>query len=570
MPVEMADASDSAHNNDPEQPKAEHVSDIFASLMETFGSVLLKLDGDSEISDSPILEAAYEQCTRLKVWGLQNRVSAPNGAPGSLGGLLKEQPEVEQLVFEVLRDANAWLSKILQGVEEGGAMVLGETSSRLEGDSDTSSTSSSDSSTAPGLVTYLKRTFENVGELYRLQSLLRKPRMKGKYLHSGQPRPDLPGYQQDYQHVRQKLDDWQRNFDSDADEQEKPESEAKPESHAEPDEDPGVSPDSLHQRQQAEEKSQGLTDILCRRLASANSKRRKQLKYWQSHPYHHLPIQDISGGGLYQSQPAKRLPVAKGITKEAVTDNDAPMSEKVPTTVHSFSTAPRSAILIAEKSEAVDNGVARTTYQPSVVGTGPRTTMRVPDVPQITGGGGATKCPYCQVPLSSEILANRENWKRHVFRDLRPYVCTARSCTDPEKQFAARYDWIYHERQLHHRQWDCSECSEVFESRDAFLSHTYRSHGGDWTERQIAILASMRERAKDDTAWSDCPLCLSAMQHLKLFEHVAGHLEEIALFSLPRDAVSTEEDEGISNEAREDITRYSSESDRNSWSLFAH
>lgn len=184
MPVEMADASDSAHNSDQEQPKAENVSDIFASLMETFGRVLLKLDGGSEISDSPIVEAAYEQCTRLKVWGLQNRVSAPNGAPGSLGGLLREQPEVEQLVFEVLRDANAWLSRILQGVEEGGAISLGEANNSSDSDNGTSSSSSSDSNAARGLVTYLKRAFENVGELYRLQSLLRKPRMKGKYLHS--------------------------------------------------------------------------------------------------------------------------------------------------------------------------------------------------------------------------------------------------------------------------------------------------------------------------------------------------------------------------------------------------
>lgn len=78
--------------------------------------------------------------------------------------------------------------------------------------------------------------------------------------------------------------------------------------------------------------------------------------------------------------------------------------------------------------------------------------------------------------------------RRHVFRDLRPYVCTAGSCSDPDRQFATRYDWIYHEKQLHHRQWDCSECRDVFENRGTFQAHIAVSHGAEWTERQISIL----------------------------------------------------------------------------------
>lgn len=64
-----------------------------------------------------------------------------------------------------------------------------------------------------------------------------------------------------------------------------------------------------------------------------------------------------------------------------------------------------------------------------------------------------------------------------MFRDLRPYVCTAERCADPEKQFATRYDWIYHEMQLHHRQWNCSECQAVFGSRETSRAHIAELHG---------------------------------------------------------------------------------------------
>ncbi|KAK8139995.1 hypothetical protein PG984_000061 [Apiospora sp. TS-2023a] len=543
-----ADLSGPPYNVTP----AENVSNLYASLMGSFGWVLLKLDRDSELPDSPILETAYEKCTRLRIWGLQNRISDPTETPGSLGQLLKEQPEVEKLVFEVLHDANTSLSYILEELEAGGVIPLEETS-ETESDSDTSN--SSDSSSTPGLITYLKRTFENIGELYRLQSLLRKPRLKGKYLHSGQTHPDLPGYQQDYQHVRQKLDDWRRNLDPPPDEEERPDNEVLPVPISETDEAPGISPDILLQRQQSEKLSEEVTDILCRRLAAANRGRRKQLKYWQSHPYQQPQDKPVEAIG--QSRRAK-IVAAKGLVgtpKQATTNSDAPTSSKVPTTVHSFSTAPRSAIMLDEDDQ-IGEAIARTTYKPSIIGTVTRTTIRVPDIPQIAENSETASCPYCLAPLNSEILSSRENWKRrHVFRDLRPYVCTAQSCTDPDKKFATRYDWIYHETQLHHRQWPCSECQDVFESRDAFQTHCFQSHKAGWTKRQIEIFSDMRERSKDDAAPSVCQLCSLSMQHSLLLEHVADHLEELSLFALPRIATQNDDDNlAVSNEARESRT----------------
>ncbi|KAK6863640.1 hypothetical protein PG995_000168 [Apiospora arundinis] len=552
---------DAADDDSPDQADSETISDLYTKTMENFNQALLELDSDPHLSDSPVLEVAFEECTRLRIWGLQNRVTLPENTPGSVAAHLKEQPDLEQLVLEVLHDASLTLSRIVQEIQGSGAVSISNT---IKQDSDSDSSSSSDDSTSPSPTRDLKRVFENVAELYRLQDLFRLPRMKGKYLHSSQAQPHLPYYQQDYQHVRQKLDDWSSNAAPVSDDQEDSENNESSSYFMEsPDECPGLSPESLVQRQQAEERSEELRDKLCRRLAIANSKRRKQLRYWQSHPYQ--TTQQGTPDDVQQNSLAKRVNVMS-ITKETASDHDAPNSEKMPTTVHSFSTAPRSAIMITERSQH-RNDVARTTYQPSVVGNHMRTTIRVPDIPKITGGPEAIKCPYCQVSLNSEILSSRESWKRHVFRDLRPYVCTAGNCNDPEKHFVTRYDWKYHETQLHHRQWDCSDCHEVFENREAFQIHLSYSHGLDWTERQISILANMRERAKDDAVLSVCPLCSLEMQHIKLLDHVAGHLEEISLFALPRVTLfgDDDDDKSKSNEAHGEFSSRSSEHETMNW-----
>lgn len=101
MSANMSESGASPGDGDATQSETDNVSQRYVNLMERFSRVLFKLDGDSEFSDAPIMEAAYEQCIRLKIWGLQNRVSAPDDAPGSMGGLLKEKPKAQELVFEV-------------------------------------------------------------------------------------------------------------------------------------------------------------------------------------------------------------------------------------------------------------------------------------------------------------------------------------------------------------------------------------------------------------------------------------------------------------------------------------
>ncbi|KAI8627280.1 hypothetical protein F5Y19DRAFT_443795 [Xylariaceae sp. FL1651] len=551
--AELPPASSDSPTSSATDQKCFRVHILYTNLMESFGRLLLDLSGNLLLADSVALELAREEYTRLMVWGVQNRASSLPDIRGSLSGVLADQPGLEGLVASILEETHASLLRVLPE-----ASTCNKASVELsdESDSESGESVSSDSGSEPlpeKPATYLKMVFQNVDELYRLQPLLRKPRLRDKYLHSTRTYDNLPGYQQDYQHVRQKLESWAKDRAAHSNKEEGDESDVSRQILNKPENDPSISMEDLLQRQRLEDDSSQIKNILCRRLAAANSKRRKQLRYWEAHPYREEADDDRRSILDAAKQTHPDLPV-----------HNAPKSVNAPTTAHTFSTAPRSAI-IPTTTKYGDNEVARTTYEPSLVGGSSRFKIRIPDVPLVANGQKILTCPFCYTTLEAEAMKNRDNWKRHVFRDLRPYLCTAESCSDPDRQYATRYDWIYHETQMHHRQWECPECSKVFQSKTAFNAHISHDHGQRWTETQLVILGDIRERAKNDTASSVCPFCSLDLLHHKLLEHMANHLEEISLFALPRLAHSDSDVKVDSNAANENRAAGSMGYDLKSW-----
>jgi len=122
-----------------------------------------------------------------------------------------------------------------------------------------------------------------------------------------------------------------------------------------------------------------------------------------------------------------------------------------------------------------------------------------------------------------------------VYRDLRPYVCTFAECSTPDKLYATRSDWLYHEMQIHRRQWTCRQCNEPYESIDDMVSHLEQVHAGSWTKHQLPVLLEMSEGPLDETKQRTCPICLYEDFLNRVLEHMARHMEEIALFALPKE-----------------------------------
>ncbi|KAK6062727.1 hypothetical protein SCUP515_13088 [Seiridium cupressi] len=294
-----------------------------------------------------------------------------------------------------------------------------------------------------------------------------------------------------------------------------------------------ASPEVMSQRKVSEARQESIESDLFSRVAVANARRREQFLYWETHPY--------SGDARARSRK----------------NGTGGRSEKSQT-IRTFSSIAKSAIYM----DAMDPDTRATTYAPSMINDVAQSTIRVPEFALISAGRDTFECPFCHMILDSEPMQYRQNRKRHVFRDLRPYICTYQACTTPYRMFATRYDWVCHESQLHRRQWNCQKCSAAFDSKEEFQGHLEQSHAGIWNGPQISILADMGEGPKSKAILSDCRFCLRSMPLKRMSNHVADHLEELSLFALPKldlDENQSLSDHDQSKETEPSLSQMSSE-----------
>ena len=123
--------------------------------------------------------------------------------------------------------------------------------------------------------------------------------------------------------------------------------------------------------------------------------------------------------------------------------------------------------------------------------------------------------------------------RQHVFRDLRPYLCTNGNCSNPEKMYATRHEWMYHEMQMHRRQWVCHDCHAPFDTKDLMVAHLHDKHSGSWNHHQLPVLMDICEAPLDEARIIACPMCPNELLLNRLLSHLAEHMEEISLFVLP-------------------------------------
>ena len=178
--------------------------------------------------------------------------------------------------------------------------------------------------------------------------------------------------------------------------------------------------------------------------------------------------------------------------------------------------------------------------------------LHVVRLQDVTKSNEPFECPYCFAIVQAK---RQRSWKKHVFADLRAYVCTFPDCTTG--LFEDRNAWWQHEIDAHRRQWSCQTChNKVFSSADDLHNHLRRSHGAqDLPYEVIAQITTASSRPVTEIAALDCPLC----DHLdldlrseairmqtpvpdgnrvvtslsKFQQHLAFHLEQLALFALP-------------------------------------
>lgn len=171
--------------------------------------------------------------------------------------------------------------------------------------------------------------------------------------------------------------------------------------------------------------------------------------------------------------------------------------------------------------------------------------------------------------------------RKHVYRDLDPYICLHPDCSGSQSLFHDTNAWVQHMRE-HHLHWRCSTPSHaglVFCSEVDFEEHLKSKHKGAVNEKQLQPLLNRAKRP--GTAFAECPLCgLSPAQDASpgsisspqygmpatrkpstdpsseyLTKHVANHLLSLSLISLPWRDMADEEmqkEETVSHHANED------------------
>ena len=148
--------------------------------------------------------------------------------------------------------------------------------------------------------------------------------------------------------------------------------------------------------------------------------------------------------------------------------------------------------------------------------------------------------------VSPTTLPDTDPDRRHVFADLKPYICTFSGCKDELLTFPTRKLWEEHEFSQHRvdRSWNCSECPLGFGTPEEWRAHLDGVHRLQFNDGQFQVAASMAEKRTSQAVDSQqCPLCLRipGKSRRNFITHVGKHLEGIALAVLPRENLSDSE-----------------------------
>ncbi|KAL8832345.1 MAG: hypothetical protein Q9170_004915 [Blastenia crenularia] len=265
--------------------------------------------------------------------------------------------------------------------------------------------------------------------------------------------------------------------------------------------------------------------FLVKRLARANTRRRQQFKQWKSHRT------KIEANSKHAQKfnlliPSSKVPKEGAIQTLKATRIITQPAPSMP------STATRVDPAIANFDDAA-SVISSSTH--AIFTRKPSLALEIPQLPRKLRLQKDFECPYCH-RLCSGRTSNPQTWNHHVLRDLRPYICTYEECKDGDQQYDSFKERINHETHHHRITRRCGEhLGESFLSLNEWREHIASYHLDSTGVNDVDItefdsVPSEKERS--------CPICAEeALSH----EHVGYHLQQLALFALPR-STGLEED----------------------------
>ncbi|KAF2007646.1 hypothetical protein P154DRAFT_419374, partial [Amniculicola lignicola CBS 123094] len=220
-------------------------------------------------------------------------------------------------------------------------------------------------------------------------------------------------------------------------------------------------------------------------------------------------------------------------------------------------------MLTAEDESDPDNDArSYTTISRSVDGDpDSATATRIPKLEELrTGKRKEIECPFC---FRMKKFKNERAWKRHVFSDIKVYVCTFSGCDSP--LFGDINQWFRHELENHRVEYACRLCKgKSYQLQERYIAHTRRQHPEVYQSGGENAVLEMGRKPLDQIPVQDCPCCTDWADRLTMRaesqvwspqklgnittvfptyfkRHLASHLEQLALFAIPVGSASGDE-----------------------------
>lgn len=164
--------------------------------------------------------------------------------------------------------------------------------------------------------------------------------------------------------------------------------------------------------------------------------------------------------------------------------------------------------------------------------------------------------------------------RKHVLRDLEPYICTFPSCS--LDSFQSQHAWFDHELLIHRARWTCPNCpASFFDTADSLRQHIRLRHSEIISERQLSAIVEQSKRSVDVIRPGDCPFCdepwaesdsdihktseILVVSPEQFRHHLGHHLQQVAMFALPRRNQHSESRQGsnavVGSPDRDDISQ---------------
>ena len=155
------------------------------------------------------------------------------------------------------------------------------------------------------------------------------------------------------------------------------------------------------------------------------------------------------------------------------------------------------------------------------------------------------ECPFCYEVLR---VKSEQDWHRHLYQDLRAYICTFRECN--MLYFDNVDEWFNHEMKHHRISFQCPICQGVaYDGELQYLGHMRSSHRAVVESGDTQGILQIGKRPMKSISVAECPFCTtwpaneaqtiadagasSRVSPVDFKGHLAPHLEEVALLSLP-------------------------------------